>query len=86
MKIQKAQEFKGLYDALSDRDVKPDQRMVLLIMLRKSIEAHDCTEAFDLLSLLDQEIALLTRGITDLSRGCLNERITRKIRDDTSMS
>lgn len=80
MKIQKARQFKGLYDALSDRDAsKPHERMELLIMLRKSIEAHNCMEAFDLLSLLDQEIALLTRGITDLRLGCLNERIKRKI-------
>lgn len=78
VKIQKAREFKGLYDALSDRDVGPDERMVLLIMLRKSIKEHDCMEAFDLLSLLDQDIALLTRGITKLSLGCLNKRITRK--------
>lgn len=79
LKIQKARQFKELYDALIDRDVEPSQRIVLLTMLRKSIEAHNCMEAFDLLSLLDQQIVLLTRGIEDFSLGYLNERITRKI-------
>ncbi|XP_014487996.1 PREDICTED: IQ and ubiquitin-like domain-containing protein [Dinoponera quadriceps] len=85
MKTLKAREFKRLYDVLSDRSVRPDERMASLIMLRKSIEAHSCMEAFDLSSLLDQEIALLTRGIKDLSLGCLNDRITHTYLNFTSM-
>lgn len=78
-KIQKARQLKAVYDALNDRGVSAKQRMDLLTTLRKSLDAHNCVEAFDLLPLLDQEIALLTRGIKGrLSLDYLNERITRK--------
>lgn len=79
MKIQKARGFKRVYDALSNCDVNSEERMKLLIMLKKSLESHSCIEAFDLISLLDQEIALLNRRIKGLSLDYLNERIMRKI-------
>jgi hypothetical protein len=75
-RIQKAQEFKALYDALNNRDVDSEQRMKLLIALKKSLGIHNCMEAFDVLSLLDQEIALLSRKIKGLSLDYLNERLT----------
>lgn len=78
-KIQKAREFKGLYDALSNCDVSSEERMKLLIMLKHSLNVHSCIEAFELLSLVDQEIALLSRKIKGLSLSCLNERLLRKI-------
>ncbi|XP_012232553.2 IQ motif and ubiquitin-like domain-containing protein [Linepithema humile] len=74
-KIQKAREFKGLYDALSNYDVSSEERMKLLITLKNSLKVHNCFEAFELESLLDQEIALLNREIKGLSLSCLNERI-----------
>jgi len=77
-RIQKAQEFKALYDALNNRDVAFEQRMKLLIELKKSLGTHNCIEAFDVLSLLDQEIALLSRKIKGLSLDKLNERLTCK--------
>lgn len=79
LKIQKAREFKELYNALSNRNVSSEERIKLLIMLRKLLEPHNCIEAFDLISLLDQEIALLNRRIEGLSLDYLNERIMRKI-------
>lgn len=79
IKIQKAREFKEIYNALNNRNVSSGERMKLLIMLKKSVEMHNCIEAFDLLSLLDQEIVLLNRKIEGLSLNYLNERITRKI-------
>lgn len=79
IKIQKAREFKEFYDALSNHDVSSEERMKLLITLKKSVDMHNCIEAFDLLALLDQEIALLNRKIEGLSLDFLNERITRKI-------
>lgn len=79
MKIQKAREFKGLYNALSNRDVSSEERIKLLIMLKRLLESHNCIEAFELISLLDQEIALLNRRIEGLSLDYLNERIMRKI-------
>lgn len=78
-KIQKARKFKDIYDALNNRDVSSEKRIKLLVTLKKSIEVHNCIEALDLLSLLDQEIALLNRKIEGLSLDYLNERITRKI-------
>ncbi|XP_029165079.1 IQ and ubiquitin-like domain-containing protein [Nylanderia fulva] len=75
MKIQKAREFKRVYDALNNRNVNSEERMKLLIMLKTSLESHNCIDAFDLISLLDQEIALLNRKIEDLSLDYLNERI-----------
>lgn len=78
-KIQKAREFKELYDALSNYDVNPEERIKLLITLKKSLKMHNCIEAFELLFLLDQEIVLLNRKIEGLSFNCLNERIMRKI-------
>lgn len=81
VKIQRAREFKGLYNALSNRNVSSEERMKLLIMLKKSLESHNCIEAFDLISLLDQEIAFLNRRIEGLSLDYLNERIMRKIRN-----
>ncbi|EFN80348.1 IQ and ubiquitin-like domain-containing protein [Harpegnathos saltator] len=86
VKIQKARQFKAFYEALNDRDVRSNERMRLLMMLRGTVEAHDCAEALELLSVLNQEIALLTRGIKDLSSlGCLNERITHIYLNFTSM-
>ncbi|XP_011706277.1 PREDICTED: IQ and ubiquitin-like domain-containing protein [Wasmannia auropunctata] len=76
IKNQKAQEFKKIYDALNNRDVSSEKRMKLLTTLKKSVEVHNCVEAFDLLSLLDQEVALLNRKIEGLSLDYLNERIT----------
>lgn len=79
VKIQKARELKRTYDALSNHDVPPKERTDLLITLRNSLKAHSCVEALDILFLLDQEIALLNRGIKSLSFEYLNERITRKL-------
>lgn len=79
IKIQKAREFKEIYNALNNRDVSSEKRMKLLITLKKSVEMHNCIEALDLLSLLDQEIALLNRKIEGLSLDYLNERIMSKI-------
>lgn len=78
-KIQRAREFKKVYDALSNHDVKPEERIELLLVLKKSLEVHNCVEALDLSSLLDQQIALLIRDIKDMSFYYLNERIIRKI-------
>lgn len=82
VKVQKARQFKAVYDALCDRDVSTKERTDLLTTLRKSLDAHSCEEAFDLSPLLDQAIALLARGIEGLSLDYLNERITRKINRD----
>lgn len=79
IKIQRARKFKDIYNALNNRNVSSEERMKLLIALKKSIEVHNCVEALDLLSLLDQEITLLNRKIEGLSLDYLNERITRKI-------
>lgn len=81
MRIQKAREFKGLYDALSNRDVGSEERIELLMTLKKSLQAHNCMEAFDLLALLDQELALLKRKIKGLALDSLNERIMRTTRE-----
>jgi len=66
---------------LNNYDISLEERIKLLRTLKKSIEMHNCIEAFDLLSLLDQEIALLNRKIEGLSLDYLNERIMRKIID-----
>lgn len=79
IKIQNARKLKKIYDALNNRDVSSEERIKLLITLKKWVETHNCVEALDLLSLLDQEITLLNRKIEDLSLDYLNERITRKI-------
>lgn len=79
IKIQKARKFKEIYNALNNHDISSEERVKFLITLKKSVEMHNCIEAFDLLSLLDQEIALLNRKIEGLSLDYLNERITRKI-------
>lgn len=79
IKIQKAREFKEIYNALNNRNVSSEERIKLLIALKKSVEVHNCIEAFDLLSLLDQEITLLNRKFEGLSLDYLNERITRKM-------
>lgn len=85
MKIQKAREFKGLYNALSNRDVSSEERIKLLIMLKRLLESHNCIEAFELISLLDQEIALLNRRIEGLSFDYLNERIMHAYLNFVSM-
>ncbi|GAB1865111.1 IQ and ubiquitin-like domain-containing protein [Camponotus japonicus] len=85
MKIQKAREFKGFYNALNNRNVSSEERIKLLIMLKKLLESHNCIEAFDLISLLDQEIALLNRRIKDLSLDYLNERIIHTYLNFVSM-
>ncbi|XP_050461497.1 IQ and ubiquitin-like domain-containing protein isoform X1 [Cataglyphis hispanica] len=85
LKIQKAREFKELYNALSNRNVSSEERIKLLIMLRKLLEPHNCIEAFDLISLLDQEIALLNRRIEGLSLDYLNERIMHTYLNFVSM-
>lgn len=79
IKIQKAREFKGFYNALNNRNVSSEGRIKLLIMLKTLLQSHNCIEAFDLISLLNQEIALLNRRIEGLSLDYLNERIMRKI-------
>lgn len=79
MKIQKAREFKRLYNALNNRNVNSEERIKLLIMLKKLLESHNCIEAFDLTSLLNQEITLLNRRIEGLLLDYLNERIMCKI-------
>ncbi|KYN40172.1 IQ and ubiquitin-like domain-containing protein [Trachymyrmex septentrionalis] len=76
IKIQNAQKLKKIYDALNNCDVSSEERMKLLITLKKWVETHYCVEALDLLSLLDQEITLLNRKIEGLSLDYLNERIT----------
>ncbi|XP_012532008.2 IQ and ubiquitin-like domain-containing protein [Monomorium pharaonis] len=76
IKIQKAREFKEIYNALNNCDASSEERVKLLTTLKKSIEPHNCIEALDLSSLLDQEIALLNQKIEDLSLDYLNERIT----------
>ncbi|XP_020295604.1 IQ and ubiquitin-like domain-containing protein isoform X2 [Pseudomyrmex gracilis] len=76
LRTQKAREFKGFYDALSNRDIGAEERKKLLIKLKQSLGMHICNEAIDLLYLLDQEIALLNREMKNLSLDYLNERIT----------
>ncbi|KAL6264441.1 hypothetical protein P5V15_004550 [Pogonomyrmex californicus] len=76
IRIQKAREFKKFYDVLSNHNVSLEERMKLLITLKKSIAEHSCIEALELLYLLDQEIVLLNRKIASLlSLAYLNERI-----------
>ncbi|EZA49289.1 hypothetical protein DMN91_001508 [Ooceraea biroi] len=85
MRIQKAREFKELYDALSSRDVTLEERIKLLMTLKKLLKEHNCLEAFDLLFLLDQEITLLNRKIKGLSLDSLNERIMHTYLNFVSM-
>ncbi|XP_018049820.1 PREDICTED: IQ and ubiquitin-like domain-containing protein [Atta colombica] len=76
IKIQNARKLKKIYDALINCNVSSEERMNLLITLKKWVETHNCVEALDLLLLLDQEITLLNRKIEGLSLDYLNERIT----------
>ncbi|EGI58121.1 PREDICTED: IQ and ubiquitin-like domain-containing protein [Acromyrmex echinatior] len=76
IKIQNARKLKEIYDALNNCNVSSEERMKLLITLKKWVETHNCVEALNLLSLLDQEITLLNRKIEGLSLGYLKERIT----------
>ncbi|XP_018403964.1 PREDICTED: IQ and ubiquitin-like domain-containing protein [Cyphomyrmex costatus] len=76
IKTQNARKLKNIYDAINNRDISSKERIKLLIALKKSVEPHNCIEALDLLSLLDQEITLLNRKIEGLTLDYLNERIT----------
>ncbi|KAG5344213.1 IQUB protein, partial [Acromyrmex heyeri] len=75
IKIQNARKLKEIYDALNNCNISSEERMKLLITLKKWVETHNCVEALDLLSLLDQEITLLNRKIEGLSLDYLKERI-----------
>ncbi|XP_072744652.1 IQ motif and ubiquitin-like domain-containing protein [Anoplolepis gracilipes] len=85
-KIQKAREFKGLYNALNNRNVSSEERIKILIRLKKLLGSHNCIEAFDLISLLDQENALQNRKIKGLSLDYLNERILHTYLNFVSVS
>ncbi|KAK2582166.1 hypothetical protein KPH14_004524 [Odynerus spinipes] len=75
LKTQKARELLSIYNSLSKDNMSVEDRMEVLIMLKKSLEYHTCIYAFNLTYLLDQEMLLLSRGMKNLSLDCLRKRI-----------
>lgn len=63
IKIQRARELKRLYDDLSRNFSTVEERIELLVILKNSLRNHRCQPVDELVYLIDQEIAILTRGI-----------------------
>ncbi|CAL7946194.1 unnamed protein product [Xylocopa violacea] len=72
---QKARELKIIYDSLTNYNVTRGERMEVLTMLKKSLEAHNCVAAFDLIRLLDEELTYLARGMKGMQLDYFRERV-----------
>lgn len=75
MRNQKAREFKMIYDSLMKYNVTRGERMEILTILKKSLEVHNCVAALNLIKLLDQELAYLSRGMKNMSLEYFRKRI-----------
>nr|XP_034172520.1 IQ and ubiquitin-like domain-containing protein [Osmia lignaria] len=75
MRNQKAREFKTIYDSLMKYNVTRGERMEILTKLKKSLEVHNCVAALNLIKLLDQELAYLSRGMKNMSLEYFRKRI-----------
>ncbi|XP_034948938.1 uncharacterized protein [Chelonus insularis] len=76
LRVQKAREVKSLYDNLNRNDCTSEERLELLIILKRSLNLHNCYFAMDLINLIDQEIMLSTFIVTGTSLNYLRQRIS----------
>ncbi|XP_046601968.1 IQ and ubiquitin-like domain-containing protein [Neodiprion lecontei] len=75
VKVQRAREFKRLYDNLSCKNSTVESRTELLVMLKNSLKYHHCQAVNELVYLIDQEITLMSRGVRNKWLNQLRRRI-----------
>ncbi|XP_046435256.1 IQ and ubiquitin-like domain-containing protein [Neodiprion fabricii] len=75
VKVQRAREFKRLYDNLSCENSTVESRTELLVMLKNSLKYHHCQAVNELVYLIDQEITLMSRGVRSKWLNQLRRRI-----------
>ncbi|KAM9854644.1 IQ motif and ubiquitin-like domain-containing protein [Aulostomus maculatus] len=59
----RARELRDLYNSITRADVRPDQRLQLLMTLKHTVKEHECQLTRDIVELIDREVDLMTREI-----------------------
>ncbi|XP_015127513.1 IQ and ubiquitin-like domain-containing protein [Diachasma alloeum] len=77
LRTQKAREYKIIHDNLCSSDITLEERIEVLILLRRGLESHKCAASRGLTDLIEQEISLSSRGIKELTLENLKKRISR---------
>lgn len=78
LRIQKAREYKNIYENLMSSDKNVEERIELLILLKNSLANHSCIPVDHFIYLVDQEIALISHGVDNKWLDYLRQRISSK--------
>ncbi|RZB39174.1 IQ and ubiquitin-like domain-containing protein, partial [Asbolus verrucosus] len=62
LETQKGRTYRELYETVSDRNLNPSERMLVLLELKRGLESHNCVISNELIDLIDRACELLARG------------------------
>lgn len=75
LRVQKAKEYKKLYESLLNGHSTTEERLNLLLRIRNFLKTHKCEAVLEMTYLIDQELCLLSRNIHESMLDQLRSRL-----------
>uniref|UniRef100_A0A8C4RGP6 IQ motif and ubiquitin domain containing n=1 Tax=Erpetoichthys calabaricus TaxID=27687 RepID=A0A8C4RGP6_ERPCA len=72
----RARELKDLYASVNMTSLTQEERLDVLLILKHTVQEHDCKLTQEIVELIDREEDLLTRGVKKVSLEGLRQRIS----------
>ncbi|XP_046629080.1 IQ and ubiquitin-like domain-containing protein [Neodiprion virginianus] len=75
LRVQKAKEYKRLYESMSRMGLTVKERLNLLLEIKEFLKAHTCEIVLEIIYLIDQELCLLSRNVHETMLEQLRARL-----------
>ncbi|NWQ87851.1 IQUB protein, partial [Burhinus bistriatus] len=71
----RARELFEIYRSVSMNDIPKDERIDVLLTLRRTVKEHECKLTWEIVELIDREVDLMSREVKECNLGGLRKRI-----------
>ncbi|KFV17157.1 IQ and ubiquitin-like domain-containing protein, partial [Tauraco erythrolophus] len=71
----RARELFEIYRSISMNDIPKDERIDILLTLRRTVKEHECKLTWEIVELIDREVDLMSRAVKEYNLEGLRKRI-----------